>query len=117
MAMVTAATSFGRSGLHDWVVQRLTAVVLAAYAIYLFYFILFAPELSQGLWKALFADDFFRVFSVLALLSLMAHAWIGLWTVSTDYIKPLAVRFLFQAFVILFCLSNLIWGVQILWGL
>ncbi len=115
--MVTVATSFGRSGLHDWVVQRISAVILATYTSYLFYILIFSTELSEAMWKALFADELFRVFSILALLSLVAHAWIGLWTVSTDYIKPLAIRFLFQAFVILFCLSNLIWGVQILWGL
>ena len=33
--MVASATSFGRSGLHDWLVQRVTAVVLAVYVIYL----------------------------------------------------------------------------------
>jgi len=115
--MVKVATSFGRSGLHDWVVQRISAVVLAIYTSYMFYILVFSPELSQAMWRTLFADDLFRVFSILALLSLVAHAWIGLWTVSTDYIKPLAIRFLFQVFVILFCLSNLIWGVQILWGL
>jgi len=115
--MVKIATSFGRSGLHDWVMQRLTAVVLATYFGYLGYVLIFSPELSQAMWTALFANDLFRVFSIMALLSLVIHAWIGLWTVSTDYIKPLAIRFAFQAFVILFCLGNLIWGVQILWGL
>ncbi len=115
--MVTVATSLGRSGLHDWLIQRISAVVLAVYTLYIFYFLLFAPELTQDLWLALFADDYFRVFSVLALISLVAHAWIGLWTVATDYIKPLAIRLFFQVFVILFCLGNLLWGVQILWGL
>ncbi len=115
--MVKVATSFGRSGLHDWVVQRITAVVLAIYFGYFAYILIFSAALSQSMWEALFEDDLFRVFSIMALLSLVTHAWIGLWTVSTDYIKPLSIRFLFQAFVILFCLGNLVWGVQILWGL
>ncbi|MGB0744865.1 MAG: succinate dehydrogenase, hydrophobic membrane anchor protein, partial [Opitutales bacterium] len=29
--MVTAVTSFARSGLADWLVQRISAVILAAY--------------------------------------------------------------------------------------
>ena len=117
MAMVTNATSLGRSGLHDWLIQRISAVVLATYSLYIFYFMLSATTLSTVLWQSLFANDFFRVFSVLALMSLIAHAWIGLWTVATDYIKPLAIRLAFQVFVILFCLGNLLWGIQILWGL
>ncbi len=114
---VKAVTSLGRSGLQDWMIQRISAVVLAVYTLYLFYFLLMATSLSYQLWQALFQDAFFKVFSLLALLSLILHAWIGLWTVSTDYIKPAAIRFLFQSLLILFCLSSLIWGAQILWGL
>ena len=29
--MVTAVTSMGRSGLYDWLMQRVTAVILLAY--------------------------------------------------------------------------------------
>lgn len=117
VSSVKAATSLGRSGLHDWIIQRLSAVVLAVYAIYMANFLLTTPSFSFQLWQALFHDSFFKVISLLALISLMFHAWIGLWTVSTDYIKPQAIRFLFQSLLILFCLSCLIWGVQILWGL
>ncbi len=117
VSSVKAATSLGRSGLQDWIIQRISAVVLAVYSLYIFYFLLTIPSFSFQLWQALFQNEFFRVMSLLALVSLLLHAWIGLWTVSTDYIKPPAIRFLFQSLLILFCLSCLIWGVQILWGL
>ena len=32
--MVTAVTSMGRSGLSDWLMQRVTAVILLAYFLY-----------------------------------------------------------------------------------
>jgi len=117
VSSVKAATSLGRSGLHDWIIQRISAVVLAIYTIYVFNFLLTTPDISFQLLQALFHDEFFKVISLLALVSLISHAWIGLWTVSTDYIKPQAIRFLFQSLLILFCLYCLIWGVQILWGL
>ncbi|MGA1742679.1 MAG: succinate dehydrogenase, hydrophobic membrane anchor protein, partial [Pseudohongiellaceae bacterium] len=33
--MVTNVTSFGRSGLYDWVVQRVSAVILLLYILFL----------------------------------------------------------------------------------
>ncbi|WP_196138034.1 succinate dehydrogenase, hydrophobic membrane anchor protein [Aliikangiella sp. G2MR2-5] len=114
--MVTSATSLGRSGLHDWIIQRITAVVLAAYVIYFLGFIFSAEVIEFSVWKHLFSQVWFKVFSLLALASIVFHAWIGMWIVSTDYIKPTGIRLVFQAFVILFCFACLIWGAQILWG-
>ena len=31
--MVTSATSLGKSGLSDWIIQRVTAVVIAVYVV------------------------------------------------------------------------------------
>ncbi len=121
--MVTAVTSFGRSGLSDWLVQRITAVILLAYVLFLGGFIFFGPELSFEAWKALFACTAMRIFSLAALLSIAAHAWIGLWSVSTDYFterllgsKGTVIRLVFQAVVAIVLFSYVIWGVQILWG-
>jgi succinate dehydrogenase / fumarate reductase membrane anchor subunit len=61
--------------------------------------------------------DWFRIFSLLALLSLGAHAWVGLWTVTTDYMKSMAPRFLVQALCGLTMFVYAVWGIQILWGL
>lgn len=33
--MVTTVTSYGRSGLSDWLVQRVSAVILAVYSIFM----------------------------------------------------------------------------------
>lgn len=114
--MVTTVTSLGRSGLHDWFVQRLSAVVMAFYSIFLFSFVLTTPELSYELWVALFKHPVIKAVSILVVILLSLHIWIGMWIVSTDYIKPLAIRMIFQAALILFCLVLILWGVQILWS-
>ncbi len=64
-----------------------------------------------------------KVFSLMALLSIVIHAWIGLWSVSTDYLtvrmlgaKANAIRILFQAAYAVVLFAYLVWGVQILWG-
>jgi len=114
--MVTNITNLGRSGLSDWLIQRVSAVVLAVYTLFLVAYLLFHPNLDYATWSGLFAHTWVRIFSLLAFISMAAHAWVGLWTVSTDYLKHTAVRFGFQAVVIFAIFVFLVWGVQVLWG-
>ncbi|MGY8861303.1 MAG: succinate dehydrogenase, hydrophobic membrane anchor protein [Pseudomonadales bacterium] len=115
--MVTTVTSFGRSGLYDWLFQRISAVVLASYSVFMVIYLLVNPQLDFAQWDALFGMTSVRIFSLMALLSLGAHCWIGLWSVSTDYLKPFALRFVFQMVVGVLMFIYTVWGVQLLWGL
>lgn len=122
--MVTAVTSFGRSGLYDWLIQRVSAVVMAAYVIFLTVFILSTPEMTYGLWSDLYSQLWMRVFSLMTLISVAAHAWIGLWSVLSDYItnrlmgpKATVLRLLAQVLMGIVALTYVVWGVEILWGL
>lgn len=122
--MVKNVTSFGRSGVSEWMVQRVSAVILGLYFVGLLAYMLLSPELGYAEWKALFSATWMRVASIAALLALCAHAWIGMWTVATDYLteallgpKGTAVRFIFNAVCVLLIFVYLVWGVQILWGL
>ena len=115
--MVTAVTSFGRSGLSDWLVQRVSAVILGDYRLFMVAYLLLNPDIEFAQWQALFNNTSMRIFSLMALLSLGAHCWIGLWSISTDYLKHFALRFVFQMVVGLLMFIYTIWGVQLLWGL
>ncbi len=115
--MVMNVTSFGRSGVYDWMVQRVSAVVLAAYVLFILGYLIASPDLTYATWKALFSNAAMRIFSLGALVSLGAHAWVGLWTVSTDYLKNGVVRFLFQALCGAVMFVYFVWGIEILWGL
>jgi succinate dehydrogenase / fumarate reductase membrane anchor subunit len=114
--MVASVTNYGRNGLADWLVQRVSAVILAFYTLFLLGYFVWTPELGYAEWKSLFDCTAMRIFSLLAILSLVAHAWIGLWTVSTDYIKPTVVRIVFQVVCALTLFVYMVWSVEILWG-
>ncbi|ERS82015.1 MULTISPECIES: succinate dehydrogenase, hydrophobic membrane anchor protein [Halomonas] len=114
--MVTNITNLGRSGLSDWLIQRVSAVILAVYTLFIVLYLLFNPNLDYATWSGLFAQTWMRIFSLLAFISLAGHAWVGLWTVTTDYLKPTAIRVSVQLLVILAIFAFLVWGIQILWG-
>jgi len=121
--MVTTVTNLGRSGLSDWLVQRFSAVVLAAYSIFLLVFIVSHPGLTYAEWSALYGQLWMKIFSLLALGSLVAHGWIGLWGVLTDYItermvggSALSLRMLALLIYALINISCIVWGIEILWG-
>ena len=119
--MVTAVTSMGRSGLYDWLMQRVTAVILAAYFIFLACVLLGGVDYVS--WKSLFSQTWMRIFSLMALLSLGIHAWVGLWAVFTDYLTERLIgtagnilRLLAQFVSALIMFTYVVWGIQILWG-
>ncbi|MDR8014176.1 MULTISPECIES: succinate dehydrogenase, hydrophobic membrane anchor protein [Pseudomonadaceae] len=121
--MVTNVTNFSRSGLYDWMAQRVSAVVLAAYTLFLLGYVICNPGMGYAEWHGLFSHTAMRIFSLLALVALSVHAWVGMWTISTDYLTPMAlgksatvVRFLFQAVCGIAMFAMFVWGVQILWG-
>ena len=121
--MVTAVTNFGRSGLSDWLVQRVGGVILLAWFAYLGAVVLGNPDLSYGEWKAVFEPTWMRIFSVAALLSMAAHAWIGLWCTLTDYITTRmmgASANLLRGVLVILCIAALftyvVWGIEIIWG-
>lgn len=123
MGMVTAVTNLGRSGLSDWVIQRFTAVVLAAYTIFVVAFIACTPDLTYEQWSSLYSQLWMRAFSLLALVSIAAHGWIGLWGVLTDYMttrmmggKALFLRIVTLSVYALVTITYLVWGVEVLWG-
>ncbi|WP_058533369.1 succinate dehydrogenase, hydrophobic membrane anchor protein [Legionella saoudiensis] len=114
--MVTNVTSLTGNGLKDWLVQRVTAVYFAVYVFFFFGFLLLHPGLSYDQWHNLFVNPVVQIATALALLALTLHAWIGIWTVTTDYMKCTVLRVSVQMLVLLWLLSQLIWGFMILWG-
>lgn len=109
-------TSLTGNGLRDWLIQRVTSVVMLVYIVFLFAFFISQNVVDYTRWHALFSHIGMRLFSTLFLLSLIAHAWIGMWTIVTDYIKPFIVRLVVQLCIIIGLVLCFVWSLVVFWG-
>ena len=122
--MVKSVTSLGRSGLSDWLLQRVSALIMSAYLIFMVRFFILNPSPSYEQWSGLHSSLAMRIFSLLTILSIAAHAWIGIWCVLTDYItvrligpKATPIRMFLQLAMIAVILFYVVWTLDILWGI
>lgn len=104
-------------GLFDWLVQRLSAVVMVAYTLLLLLVLARMPQIDYVHWKALWNVPVMRYCTALFLLALYLHAWVGLRDIFMDYIKDAGLRLTLYVFTVIALLWYAIWSVQILWGL
>ncbi|MBJ3814495.1 succinate dehydrogenase membrane anchor subunit [Shimwellia pseudoproteus] len=114
--MVSNASALGRNGVHDYLLVRASAIILALYIVYLIGFFATSGELTWEIWTGFFSSSFTKVFTLLALFSVLIHAWIGMWQVLTDYIKPLAIRLVLQLAIVAALLVYVIYGFVVVWG-
>jgi len=115
--MVNRVVTGAHYGLRDWLMQRITAVLIAVYCVSIFAYLLMQPHLDYDVWTALFSSQVVRTFTMLFMLSLFYHAWVGIRDIVMDYVKPAGVRFVIHVLVILALLLYAIWSVEILWGM
>lgn len=111
---VKSATGLTGSGSRDWILQRISAVVLAVYTVVIIGFFLL-NQVDYNAWYGFMMSLPMKLFSLVAILSLVFHAWVGMWTVFTDYVKSSGLRIVLQAVIIIAVLVYLFWGVMIFW--
>src|SRR5207244_2225532 len=103
-------------GWKDWLVQRVTAVVMAVYTILVLGIVLWHGGIDYALWRALFADNAFKLATFVFMLGVCWHAWIGARDIWMDYIKPVGVRLTLEVLTLLALVAYVGWTIQILWG-
>ena len=122
--MVVGLLSARNRGLLDFVMQRVSALVLGLYTLCLLGFLVSHSELSQVEWVGFMQSMPMMIFSTMSLVSLCVHAWVGMWTIGTDYIRTFSfgkrstfLRQVYQAFVVALLLVYLGLGSSIIWSL
>jgi succinate dehydrogenase / fumarate reductase membrane anchor subunit len=114
--MVNHVSSVGRNGVHDFLLIRATAIIMALYTLYLVCFFVFSGTITYELWSQFWASQFTKIFTMLTLSCVLIHGWIGLWQVLTDYVKPVLMRGLLQLLVVTVLSGYFFSGLFVLWG-
>ena len=117
MASVPRRTPVGAHyGLRDWLIQRISALILVAFLLLVGCSLALAGRLDYDSWAGVFAPVPMKLVTVVAVFALCYHAWIGVRDIWMDYVKPVGLRLLLHAASMLWLLYCLVWCVQILWS-
>ncbi|TNF95919.1 MAG: succinate dehydrogenase, hydrophobic membrane anchor protein [Gammaproteobacteria bacterium] len=102
------------SGYRAWLIQRISAIYLALYTLYLvFYFVMEEPAGYQQ-WLDWLADPVVSTTMAIFFITLLFHAWIGIRDVVVDYIHPIAVRVSVLSLVVFYLIACGFWLIRTL---
>ena len=98
-------------GMRDWLAQCLTAVVMVLYTGVL----VIGEPITYPAWQDMFAAGWMRVATLIFVVSLAWHAWVGARDILMDYVKPDGLRLGLEAATLLLLAVYLGWAAEILW--
>jgi len=103
-------------GVGDWLLQRLTALVMAIYTVAIAACLLIQAPQGYGGWKELFSGAFMRLGTTLFFAALAYHAWVVMRDILMDYLKATSLRLTAQVVVGVALAFYVVWAAAILWG-
>ena len=108
------STGSAHAGMMPWLWQRVTSIYMAGFVAYVIVHLSLAPIRDHAEWQAWFAIGTVRMAWAIFILSILAHAWIGMRSIYLDYLHPLWLRFSFSLITALGLLALGLWAARIL---
>uniref|UniRef100_UPI0025DA8839 succinate dehydrogenase, hydrophobic membrane anchor protein n=1 Tax=Iodobacter sp. TaxID=1915058 RepID=UPI0025DA8839 len=114
--MVNRQLTGAHYGLKDWLVQRVTAVIMLVYTAGIVAFLLLAHDASFAAWQALFACTWVKVLTTISLFALLWHAWVGIRDIWMDYLQHVGLRLTMHVLTLLWLAGSLVYMIKVVWG-
>jgi succinate dehydrogenase / fumarate reductase membrane anchor subunit len=102
-------------GVGAFLLQRLTAIILSAFSLFIVLRLLAGAASGYDAWAGMFVPVWMKIVTLVALVALFYHAWIGVRDIWMDYVKPTGIRVALQTLTVLWLVFCAVWSVQILW--
>ena len=113
-------------GRRIWNIQRYSAILIFLYILYVAYFLLFQNDIDYWSWTKFLLSYETRILTSLIFIVILMHAFIGLWTVGTDYLTNRTLgfisnflsdwaNFIRKSYQVLFCLLGLVYLASVLY--
>ena len=103
------------SGLRAWLVQRVSAVYMLLFILFLLTHLIVDPSRSYVAWHDWILSPAINVVTSVFVVALLAHAWVGVRDVVMDYVHPIALRVLVLSSLVLYLAGLAGWLARILW--
>ena len=113
--MVNRVVVGAHYGLRSWLVQRMSAVVMALYTLLFVVALIVVRPSDHAAWRGLFAQGWMRVATLVFFVSLFLHAWVGVRDILMDNVKPTGLRLGLEVAVIVALVALGGWAIDILW--
>lgn len=107
-------STFVLEGLRPWVIQRVSAVYIALFLLYLLYSALTTDSVDFDTWRSWLFQPLNSVSMALFVLAILFHAWIGMRDVVLDYVHNIMLRILVLALIIGTLLGSGLWAFRAL---
>jgi succinate dehydrogenase / fumarate reductase membrane anchor subunit len=101
-------------GLRAWILQRLSAVYMAAYLLFFIFHVSTNPPHSYAIWHGWMAGPVISLATALFFIAILVHAWVGVRDVIMDYVNSAALRLGLLSLIGLVLLACGLWVVRIL---
>lgn len=102
------------SGMHAWLVQRLSAIYMAVFTVVASLYFWLYPVADYAAWRQLWSQPLSSVAVALLFIALLVHVWVGIRDVLLDYVQPPVLRFVLLALLWGWCLALGLWLLRIL---
>jgi succinate dehydrogenase / fumarate reductase membrane anchor subunit len=105
-------------GMRDWLMQRITAGLMALFTIVLLAQVFFTSgPIGYEAWAGIFAAQWMKFLTFAVIIALMWHAFVGVRDIWMDYVKPVGLRLALHVFTIVWLVGCAGWAFQVLWRL
>jgi len=100
--------------LRGWLLQRLSAVYLAGFLVYLVIHFLTRESHGYDAWRGWLAHPAVALASAGFVLALVLHGWVGVRDIILDYVHVLGLRLLLLALCGALLAASGLWAVRLL---
>ena len=101
-------------GLRDWLLQRLTAIYLGLFLIYLLVHFLLQPQHTFQQWHNWVTQPFMVIATALFILAVLIHGWVGMRDVVLDYAHAISLRLTILSLIGLTLVGSGVWALRVL---
>lgn len=107
-----------KNGFHGWIFQRISTILITLYTLTYIVLVTSMQTYDYITWTAMHDVTWFKVYSTITLVIVMANSLLAGWQIGTDYTQKVPLPgfgIMFHSFYTVVTIGLLVLGLYILW--